>query len=139
MSYLSGHPSPGAALSNHAELLYRNARAEFVQDGHPSKQVFEPGPQDDKLLSLERASISSPRETFERFLNSGGKSSGVLAVSVAECDSAQVPALENALPANLAHAVSDFRQHGNSQTKKRAGQLRDNAVSRGWEHKAFVQ
>lgn len=133
MTVLPQHPEPGQPLQDHDELLYRNARIQLVQGGHPSSQVFEPSPSDGNLLSLDREALTNPREAFERFLASPGASSaGILGVSVGECHSCEVPALENALPDNPAHVVADFRVYNRSQAKKRAGRLRDAAIARGW-------
>ncbi len=130
---LADLPEPGAALTDNAELLFRNVRKHFFQEGHVSAQVFEPSPVDKQLLSLDRASLSSPQEAFARFLaTKGASSSGILSVVVEECLLHTVPVLENALPENAAHVVADFRPHNRSQTKKRAGKLRDLAVTRGW-------
>ena len=129
-------PELGPPLSVGDELLFRNARTQFVVDGHVSSQVFEPSSDDHGLLSMDRSTKATPRESFELFLKRPNTiSSGVLGVTADECIAQQVPALENPLSDNPAHVVADFRAHNRSQGKRRAGKLRDIALVRGWFHR----
>ena len=132
-------PPFGNALGDSAEMLFRNVRRPFVdQNGLVSSQAFEPCRVDEKLLSLDRATLTTPKKSFDYFESSApsNKSAGVLAVSVGDCTQQEVPAHENPIAGNAAHCVADFRAHGKSQGKNRARILRDLAVKRSWLHRA---
>lgn len=126
---------PGEKLTDLLEQLFRNVREEFVHEGRVSSQAFEPAPDDEGLLSVDRSSLTLAKASFELFLKRPNcLSAGVMSVTVQECEQLETPALENPLQDNAAHAVADFRDHNRSQRKKRAGKLRDLAELRGWSH-----
>ena len=59
------------------------------------------------------------------------ESSGVMAVSVTECNELALPVRPDPAPF-LEHALIDFSCYNRSTTEKKAKQLREKAAKRGW-------
>lgn len=122
-------------LTNAPELLHRQVHPTFVRDGRISSQTFRPTPKDQGHLSVSRGTLVSADEAFRRFVGRGFESAGVASVSVEECQRARVPAYEDPLPDDDAHAILDFNQLASkSQWDKVADKLAAMARARGWRH-----
>ena len=112
--------------------LLRQVHPQFVQQGKPSSQVFRPTPKDEKLLSVYDGDQIGPSDAFEHYTNRLGFSSiGILAVTVGECQTCELKSRPDP-PAFPEHAVIDFREYGERETKKKAKQLKAFANRRGW-------
>jgi len=127
-------------LTNKEELLLRQVHPTFVQNGQISSQPFCPTPKDDNKLSVDRASMTSPRAAHSLFIANGGQSVAVYGLSVDEflreeltCHADPLKASDGKR-ANPAHAVADYSAHAPGQQKNKAKRLKLKAVARGSLH-----
>lgn len=129
----------GERIVDEQELL-RQIRPEWLHDGRPSSQNFQPMPKDHGLLSVSASTLTTAAASFEHFVGHGGASCGVMAVTVSECAELGLPAHHDPIPAgerfgpDPAHSIVDFRTFGDRQTRKLAKSLRAMAVARGWAY-----
>lgn len=121
------------------ELLYRLVHPGFVHDGRVSSQALRPTPKDEHLLSVDRSQLSTPQQSYDRFVKSGFEAAGIVAVTVGECDEQSLSVLSDPLPpcgerpANPAHALVDFREKPSNRARDKAGKcLARKARERGW-------
>ncbi|MFH1136219.1 MAG: hypothetical protein V1816_09050 [Pseudomonadota bacterium] len=117
---------------NDHTLLLRQIHPGFVQGGRPSSQAFRPTPKDEQKLSVYDGDQIAPADAFEHYtkdLKLG--SSGVLAVSMAECGALELSVEPDTGPFPE-HALIDFSVHGKSAIEKKAKQLKVKAEARGW-------
>jgi hypothetical protein len=124
-------------LDEPSELLYRQVNPSWIHAGRVSSQAFVPTSKDGGLLSVDRSSITSAKDSWQRFVNSGYSSQGVWGVTVAEVTAVGLHARSDPNPdgqTNPAHAVVDFRDLGGKPTKKAAQALAANANYRGCLH-----
>lgn len=125
-------------LSDDEGVLYRQAHPELVDDGVPSSSVFRPTPKDEGKLSVDRSTLTSPKEAFELFLQKGYRSIAVFGVSVEEFKSERIRCIADPIvdshPKNPAHALADYSQFGQNQRTKIAKRLKKLAVARGQLH-----
>ncbi len=117
-------------LNNHTELLFRQVRSEWIQEGRPSSCAFEPNSGDDGLLSSDRGSITTAREAFDAYIALGRQTGGVFAVTVGEYASNGIVAYSDPLEDNNAHAICDFSPFPKNGWKKISRKLRSIAGDR---------
>lgn len=96
-----------------------------------SSQTFKPTPKDEGLLSMYNGELFEPSEAYEHYTNLNLQSSGVVAVTPAECETIPVPVLEDNHPFE-GHCSLDYRELGNNKIKKAASTLKAFAQERGW-------
>jgi hypothetical protein len=123
---------------NNGTLLLRQIHPGFVQDGRPSSQAFRPTPKDEQKLSVYDGDQITPADAFDHYtkdLMLG--SSGVLAVTLAECETLELPVTPDPTPFPE-HALIDFSVHGKSATEKKAKQLKAKAEARGWLYREVM-
>jgi len=123
---------------NDLTLLLRQIHPGFVQDGRPSSQAFRPTPKDEQKLSVYDGDQISPADAFEHYtkdLTLG--SSGVLAVSMAECGALELPVTPAPEPFPE-HALIDFSAFGKSAIEKKAKLLKAKAEARGWLYREVM-
>ena len=117
---------------NNNTFLLRQIHPGFVQNGRASSQAFRPTPKDEQKLSVYDGDQITPADAFEHYtkiLKLG--SSGVLAVSMAECRALDLPVTPD--PASFPeHVLIDFSAYGKSATEKKAKLLKAKAEVRGW-------
>lgn len=118
-------------IRDRSELLLRQVHPNWVQDGRPTSQAFRPTNTDHGLLSVSRASMVSPEEAFKRHTQRGLQSYGVWAVTVGECNQDDCCAFPDPVPDDDAHAVIDFRHHGNNKCRAVSQRLVSFACERG--------
>lgn len=117
---------------NDATLLLRQVHPSFMQGNRPSSQVFRPSPKDECKLSVYDGEQISPADAFLHYTEELKFSScGVLAVSVSECASIDLPASLDPEPFPE-HAVIDFSACSKSSAEKKAKKLRALAEKRDW-------
>lgn len=113
--------------------LYRQVPIGHVQDGEITSQVFQPTKKDEKRLSVYDGSQISAEESFKHYTEVLGWSSiGVVAVSVGECESLQLPVYADPKPYKE-HVLIDFSELGRSQIERKADSLKRRAIERGWQ------
>jgi len=134
-------------MTDDQELLYRQVHPSMVQGDTPSNQVFDanvswpsseafrPGHQDAGCLSVVQGSKTTPKESYEHYVDDLGlTSAGVWAVTVGEAQHVKRRVVDDAgLVAEIPfHAYVDFRDCSSpNQMKKYSPKLRDAAKSRG--------
>ena len=119
---------------NQTTLLHRIIKPDWwIQIDLVSSQAFRPTPEDHKLLSVYDGDQIVPESAYNHYASDPSKPSptGVLSVTVAECDSTGLPAIPdpNTFPE---HVFIDFREFGTNQIKRKSEALRDAAILRGW-------
>lgn len=117
---------------NNNTFLLRQIHPGFVQNGRASSQAFRPTLKDEQKLSVYDGDQITPADAFEHYtktLKLG--SSGVLAVSMAECRALDLPVTPD--PDSFPeHVLIDFSAYGKSATEKKAKLLKAKAEVRGW-------
>ena len=99
----------GKQLNDLEEVLFRQIRSEhMVHKGTPSSEAFRPMPKDNNRLSLDRASKTTPQQSFRNFLDRGFDSVAVFGVSVDEFNTLEVSCYDDPLAENPSHAYADF-------------------------------
>jgi hypothetical protein len=113
-------------------LLLRQIHPGWLQNNRVTSQAFRPTSKDNGLLSAYDGDLITPEAAWRHFTTEPGRlSSGVYAVSVAECSTLGLPARSD--PTAFAeHAVIDFTGVGSSAADKKAKALRNQAEARGW-------
>jgi hypothetical protein len=120
-------------------LLLRQIHPSFVQLGRPTSQAFRPTPKDEHLLSVDDGSRIHPQASWERFTKvQGCRSSGVMAVTKAECSGQELPVIEDGIPFPE-HCAIDFSNLTKSLVEKKAKALARYAIDRDWLFKAPQQ
>lgn len=117
---------------NTATLLLRQIHPIFIQQGKITSQAFRPTPKDENLLSVDNGNKITPEESWARFIaNLQCKSAGVMAVTYQECQSQNLPVIEDANP-YPEHCSINFSDLSNRLINKKAKQLKNYAEQRGW-------
>jgi len=125
----------GTRLEDPDELLHRQVHPSFVQEGRVTSAAFRPTKKDEGQLSVDRGSLATPVESYERHTVSKGlQSAGTWSLSVGECDGEDLPSYEDSEEDNPAHSLIDFRDLSRNQRKKKAKKLKQHAVKRGPTH-----
>lgn len=120
-------------------LLLRHVHPNFIQGDKVSSQVFsslvfKPFPKDKGLLSVYNNEKFTPAESFEHYTDKDLASSGVVAVTVSECTSIELPTNEDNDPFD-GHAHIDFTDLSTNQIGKKSKRLKNLANQRGWLYK----
>ena len=120
---------------NSDTLLYRMISPSWMQDGSPTTPAFKPTRKDNGRLSVYDGDQISPQAAYEHYTSLGNKAVGVLAVTVAECESLDLAVTPDPLPGFPAHALIDFTDLSGNRVKRAAHQLNKSATARGWQHR----
>ncbi|WP_298336390.1 hypothetical protein [uncultured Erythrobacter sp.] len=122
------------------EVLFRQVHPDFIQNGEPVSHRFYPQSNDDGKLSVDRGGITTAEHSHLLYTSSGKQSQAVFGVSVGEFASETVPVYAAPTeetedhPANDAHALADYTNHGTSQQRKIGKRLKRQALARGQLH-----
>ena len=119
---------------NSDTLLYRMISPSWMQDGSPTTPTFKPTRKDNGRLSVYDGDQISPQDAYEHYASLGNKAVGVLAVTVAECESLDLAVTPDPLPGFPAHTLIDFTALSGNRIKRAARQLNKSATTRGWQH-----
>ncbi len=112
--------------------MLRQINPSWIQAGRVTSQAFHPTPKDKDLLSAYDGDLIGAEAAWTHYTQQLGlRSIGVLALTVAECDSESVPCRSDPEPFPE-HAVIDFTGKTNKEKKGIASLLRDRAVTRDW-------
>jgi hypothetical protein len=126
----------GKVRLNGATLLHRQVNPSWVQQGRVTSQVFKPTPKDNRRLSVYDGDQVSAFHAWLHYTTELGLTSiGVLAVTVAECETLDLEAVPDPAPFP-AHAVIKFDACTPSQIEKKAKRLKAASEARGWLHQA---
>lgn len=119
-----------------ATMLLRQVHPSWVQQGRVTSQAFRPTPKDKHLLSVYDGDLITAADSWTHFSGTlGFPSVGVMAVSVAECSTLDLPARPDPEPFPE-HAVIDFSGLAENQIEKKGKRLKAKAEERGWLHQA---
>lgn len=117
-------------------LLLRQVHPSFVQQDRITSQVFRPTPKDENLLSVDNGDMISPVDSWKRFIsNPSCQSAGVMAVSFAETEQANLAVIEDGTP-YPEHCSIDFSDLSGGEIAKKAKKLKIAAEEKGWLHQA---
>ena len=117
-------------------LLLRQVNPAWIQDGRITSQVFRPTPKDSKRLSVYDGDQISAEDAWRHYVRELElASAGVLAVTVAECDTHAL-SVEPDPDRFAAHAVIKFDNNSNAQIVRKAKHLKRLAETRGWQYRA---
>ena len=117
---------------NRSTLLYRQVNPGWVINGNVNSQTFMPTKKDGGLLSVYDGDKIKPRASWRHFRDYlRFDSAGVVAVSVAECEDLQLPAISEPTPFPE-HAVIDFTGLSRRMRERKADSLKMAANTRGW-------
>lgn len=115
-------------------LLYRQVNPDWVKEGRPTSQTFTPFPKDAGQLSVYNGDKWTAEESFDHFTQTQGfKATGNVAVTVSECQTVELPAVEDNDPFK-GHAYIDFAQCSKSAVMTKAKQLKHVALQRDWTY-----
>ena len=117
---------------NDLTLLYRQVHPSWVSGGEITSQAFRPTTKDNNLLSVydgDQITAGAAWQHYTRDL--GFASSGVVAVSAADCRDVQLPVKPDPAPFPE-HAVIDFTGLSRSAIERKADYLKSAAIGRGW-------
>jgi len=116
-------------------LLHRQVHPSWAQQDRVTSQVFRPTPKDEKRLSVYDGDQITAEAAWNHYTNDlGHVSAGVLAVTVAECVTQQLPVVPDPAPFPE-HVLIDFTGLAESEIKQKAKHLRGAAQRRGWQYR----
>ena len=115
-------------------LLYRQVHPSWIQKDRITSQAFRPTPKDKKRLSVYDGDQITAEAAWQHYTNDLGlTSAGVLAVTVGECCTLELPVVPD--PATFQeHTLIDFSAFSRRQIETKAKLLRENANLRGWQY-----
>lgn len=120
---------------NGATLLYRQVHPSFIQAGNVTSQAFRPTPKDNYQLSAYDGDMISGEASWLHYTTQlKYQSGGVMALTVAECQQEDLPAVSDPAPFPE-HVLVDFSAFEKSLEKK-SKSLKALATKRGWLHRA---
>lgn len=119
---------------NASTLLHRQVHPSWVLGGRVTSQAFRPTPKDKKRLSVYDGDQITAEAAWQHYTNDGSTSAGVLAVTVGECYTLELPVVPD--PTDFReHALIDFSAFSRRQIETKAKILRANANLRGWQYR----
>ena len=112
-------------LSESTELLMRQVHPTQMTEGRPSARSFTPTDKDEGRLSVDRESLLSPREAYERYLQRKQltEAGGTWGVSIQEFVSLGLASYADPIPDNSAHVLVDFTSAGDTKKQQILGKL----------------
>lgn len=118
----------------HDSLLHRQIHPDWICDPLVSSQAFLPTPKDQGRLSVYDGEGITACGAYEHYTSQGNASTGVLSVTVGECNQLNLFVRSEPVEFSEHHAVIDFEPITGSRARRRiAKKLRDFAASRGWQ------
>ena len=99
-----------------------------------TSQAFRPTKKDENRLSVDNGDMVSAEEAYRSFSESH-ESIGVLAVSVAECETQKLQAIPDPIEGRESHTAIDFSFLSSAAVRRAAERLRDDATKRGWQYR----
>ena len=128
-----GNPQQsGPGGMNGSTLLYRQVNPNWIRDGEITSQTFRPTRKDNGLLSVYDGNRITAEGAWRHYTGQLGFTSyGVVAVSVDECQSLQLPVRSDPTPFPE-HAVVDFTGLSRSAIERKADRLKNAAIGRRW-------
>ena len=120
---------------NSDTLLYRMISPSFIQNGFSISPAFKPTRKDNGRLSVYEGDQIGPQDAYEHYASLGYQAVGVLAVSVAECESLDLAVTPDPLPGFPEHTTIDFTTLSRKDIEIASRALRERANARGWQYR----
>lgn len=118
-------------------LLHRQVHPSWVREGRVTSQAFRPTPKDNNRLSVYDGDRVTPEGAWNHYTSVlNYQSSGVVAISVAECENEQLVVVPDPQNAFVEHVLIDFTQLSASRIRRVAGRLARYANTREWMFRA---
>ena len=117
-------------------LLLRQIHPTFIQNGEVTSQAFRPTEEHEFKLSVYNGELIEAKPAWEHYTTVQQKESvGVLAITVSECTSLELPAVESpeVFPA---HCHVDFSGLARKKIEEKGKLLRDRGTKRGWQYRS---
>jgi hypothetical protein len=114
-----------------SERLLRNLHPFDLDNGRINSSAFNPSESHDFKLSLDRLSLSSAEQTYQRHISLGLSSIAVCGVKVSDFTLEAINCYDDPLPDNSAHVFADFSPFGTGARRKKARRLADKARDYG--------
>ena len=120
---------------NSDTYLFRQIHPNFIaEDGQVTYLALKPFPKDEGKLSAYDGSQISAEAAWTHYINMLNlQSSGVMAVTVEECESQQTKAILDAQP-YPEHVSIDFAGLSKREIRDAAKKLAEFAAERGWQY-----
>jgi hypothetical protein len=113
--------------------LLRQVHPNFIQNGEVGVLAFRPNQNDNGHLSVYDGDQITPERSHAHYTEVQKlRSAGVLAVTVAECNSESLPSMLSPLPNFIEHAHIDFSGCDKKQLRDKSKALLAFAVERKW-------
>ena len=112
-----------------SKLLYRQIHPKFILNDRVTSQAFTPGA--GKRLSVYDGDMIAAEEAWKHYVGMGLRSSGVMAVTKAECGLQNLLVIPDPVDYDE-HVVIDFNHLSQRCRKDAAKHLAGNANRRGW-------
>ena len=121
----------GPQLDDQTERLFRQVHPSWIQEGRPTSQAFRPTPKDQGQLSLARGAKTSAADAYALYtVRMGLKSAGVWALRVGDFTAQNIAVFADPIDGPVpdpAHAVADFAELDDKQTRIRSQMLKARA------------
>lgn len=115
---------------NKNTLLLRQIHPDFWEHKRVSRRAFIPS-REGNFVSVDNGDLVSAEEAYSNYIGAGGKSIGVFAITVGECQSLGLKVQPDPLPENASHVHIVFPPGlSNSQTDKLKSALAAFATAR---------
>ena len=122
---------------NRNTLLLRQIHPTWIQDERVTSQAFTPTPKDERRLSVYDGDQITAKDAWYHYApDRGHPSSGVMAVTVAECQEQNLIAMADPLEGFKEHTVIDYGSLTGSAAKNVAKTLTSAARQRGWLYRS---
>lgn len=113
--------------------LLRQVNPNWVQNGEIGVVAFRPNDNDKGLLSVYDGDQITPEKSFTHWIEVLKKKSiGVLAVTVEECSSVALPAVNSPMENFDSHAHIDFSDYEKKDQRTKTKALLEYALARDW-------
>lgn len=118
---------------NDNKQLLRQVHPSFIQNGEIGVVAFRPNDSDNGYLSVYDGDKITPEDSHKHWTDELKKKSiGVLAVTVEECKSVDLPCGNSPMDNNPAHAHIDFNGYEKKDQRTKTKALLDFALARQW-------
>lgn len=127
----------GEPLTKPDEVLFRQIHPNYMQNGEPASDRFQPQPNDHGLMSVDRSSLTDAASSHALYIQTGKQSAAVYGVTIEEFTEELIVCREDPLvetdtsPANPAHAAADYTTHEKKKWKLISKRLTQKAKARG--------
>jgi hypothetical protein len=120
-------------------LLYRQVHPSWVRNGRVTSQAFHPTTKDNNRLSAYDGDQITPEDAWNHYTSVlEFKSTGVIAISVEDCEDQELSVESDPQPDFLQHVLIDFSGLATNKMKRVARRLSRLAGSRGWVFRVSV-